>query len=602
MLQVFDLTKSFVGKTLFEAISFSIEKNEIIGLVGRNGSGKSTLLKIILGTENYDSGNFTFPSGYRVGYLDQHIHFTKKTLLEECCQVLSEDEQYDYYKAEIILFGLGFTEEDLERSPEDFSGGFQLRINLTKTLLKDPDMLLLDEPTNYLDILSLRWLRRFLKGFKGEVILITHDRDFMDSVTTHTMGIQRATLKKVKGQTEKYYSQLQLEDEVHEKARVNQDKKIKDLQKFVDRFGAKASKATQAKSKQRQIDKMKILGQIKSEHRLGFRFNYDKTQAKQLMEVRDLAFSYSGKAEDYLFSNLTFTVKPGDRIAVIGKNGKGKTTLLNVLARTTNPSSGEIELHPKTSSGYYQQTNRKALDPEKTIAEEIAGANPALSISEGRAICGAMMFSGGIADKKISVLSGGEQSRVLLGKVLASPVNLLFLDEPSNHLDMESIEVMIDEVDDFPGGVVIVTHNEEILRAVATKLIVFRSDGAEVFDGTYDEFLSKIGWEEEADLKKTKKKEKTEKKPNKKHQKKKAKEERKQEQEKNTTLKKEKKDLTDKILKLEEDISIKNTEALALSQKGGGSGVIGELYKAIKQLQTDLEELQEKARDLGIEN
>ena len=229
MIQVSNLSKSYNAKPLFEDVTFSVGKGEIIGLVGRNGSGKSTLMKILAGLENYDEGVFKTPKGYKIGYLDQHIHFTQNTLLEECCQALSAEEQYDHYKAEKILSGLGFTEDDLLRSPSEFSGGFQLRINLTKTLLQDPGLLLLDEPTNYLDILSLRWLRRFLKSFRGEAILITHDREFMDSTTTHTMGIHRGSLTKIQGPTEKYYAQLMLNEEIHEKTRQSQEKKIKDL-------------------------------------------------------------------------------------------------------------------------------------------------------------------------------------------------------------------------------------------------------------------------------------------------------------------------------------------------------------------------------------
>ncbi|HLE08854.1 MAG TPA: ABC-F family ATP-binding cassette domain-containing protein, partial [Thermodesulfobacteriota bacterium] len=479
MIQVSNLSKSYNATPLFEDVTFSVGKNEIIGLVGRNGSGKSTLLKIIAGLENYDEGVLGAPKGYKLGYLDQHINFTRGTLLKECCQVLGAEEQYDHYKAEKILSGLGFTESDLHRPPSEFSGGFQLRINLTKTLLRGPDLLLLDEPTNYLDILSLRWLRRFLRSFRGEAILITHDREFMDSITTHTMGIHRGRVSKIKGPTEKYYAQLMMDEEIHEKTRQNQEKKIKDLRKFVDRFGAKASKAAQAQSKLRQIEKMEILDEVRPEYKQGFRFNYKPIPAKVCMQAEDLAFSYTGDPEGNLFENLSFQIKPEDRLAVIGRNGKGKTTLLNVLAQTARPTAGSVKFPPGISVGYYQQTNRKDLNPNHTVAAEIAQANPHLSPSESRAICGAMMFTGDLARKKISVLSGGEQSRVLLGKILAHPANLLFLDEPSNHLDMDSIQVMTQEVKKFPGAVVIVTHNEEMLRVLATKLVIFHKGTAE---------------------------------------------------------------------------------------------------------------------------
>jgi len=498
MLQVSGLSKSYHNEPLFEDVTFSVGRGERVGLVGRNGSGKSTLLKIIAGLEDHDSGTFTTPKGYKLGYLEQHIRFTRETLIEECCQVLGEDEQYDLYKAEKILFGLGFTESDMLRPPTLFSGGFQLRINLTRTLLRRPDLLLLDEPTNYLDILSLRWLRRFLRSFQGEVVLITHDREFMDSVTTHTMGIHRGRLVKIKGPTGKYYAQLQMDEEVHERTRRKQKSRIKELQGFVERFGAKASKASQARSKERQIERIKLLNEIAPEYKLGFRFNYRATHAKTLMEAEGLAFSYSGHARDNLFDGLSFRIKPGDRLAVIGRNGKGKTTLLNILAGALRPTAGAVNLSPTTEVGYYQQTNRKDLDPSNTVAEEIAESCASLNNTRARAICGAMMFPGDRAEKKISVLSGGEQSRVLLGKILARPANLLLLDEPSNHLDMDSVEVMTREVAGFAGGVVIVTHNEEMLRRLANKLVVFHEHRAEFFDGTYDDFLDTTGWEEEA--------------------------------------------------------------------------------------------------------
>ncbi len=583
MIQVSRLTKSYGAEPLFEDVTFSVGKNEIIGLVGRNGSGKSTLLKIISGLEGYDEGVLGAPKGYKVGYLDQHIHFTQKTLLEECCQALGADEQYDHYKAEKILFGLGFTDNDLSRPPSEFSGGFQLRINLTKTLLQNPDLLLLDEPTNYLDILSLRWLRRFLKGFRGEAILITHDREFMDSVTTHTMGIHRGGLTKTKGPTEKYYAQLMLDEEIHEKTRQNQEKKIKDLRKFVDRFGAKASKAAQAQSKLRQIEKMEVLDEIRPEYKLGFRFNHKPLSAKVCMHAEDLSFSYTGDPRDNLFEGLSFQIKPEDRLAVIGKNGKGKTTLLNILAQKIPSTSGAVRFSPGISVGYYQQTNRKDLNPGNTVAEEIAEANPHLSTSQSRSICGAMMFTGDLANKKISVLSGGEQSRVLLGKILAHPANLLLLDEPSNHLDMDSIQVMTQEIKKFPGGVVIVTHNEEMLRALANKLVIFNKNTAQFFPGTYDEFLETTGWEEESSLVKSK-----EKPLNKQSKPTDNGTQKKQAQELNA-LKKDYENLESEILKLEDGLKIKNEEVLGLLQKRGDAIQIQELYKTIGRMQSQID-------------
>jgi ATP-binding cassette subfamily F protein 3 len=490
MLNVSNLSKAYAGRSLFSELSLTLSKNEVLGLVGRNGCGKSTLTKIILGLEDADEGNVTLPRGYRPGHLDQHIEFTEKTLLDEACKGLPEHRKLETYLAEKTLFGLGFTEEDLIKDPYIFSGGYQLRINLAKCLLSEPDLLILDEPTNYLDILSINWMKGVIKKYKGEVILITHDKEFMDSVITHTGGIHRGNFKKIKGTTDKYYTQLAQEEEIFEKTRVNQERKKQEMEKFVERFRAKASKATQAQSKLKQLEKMEILDKLDDEKSLGFKFNYSPMPAKVLLRAKDLNFGFS----EPLIKNLSFDVKSTDRIGIIGKNGKGKTTLLNLVSGAYEmPEGSEITMHPECKMNYYQQTNRKNLDPNLTIAEEIAAENPKLSITQSRQICGAMMFPGDDAKKKIKVLSGGEQSRVLLGKVIATSCNLLLLDEPTNHLDIESL---ISETSRFPGPVVFVTHNEDFLNRVATKLIYFKDGETVFFDGSYQDFLKKVGWGE----------------------------------------------------------------------------------------------------------
>jgi len=495
MIQTTNLSKSFGGRLLFENLTFAVGSREVIGLVGRNGCGKSTLTKIILGLETEDEGTVSIPKGYRVGHLDQHIKFNFDNVVSEVASALPKEMQMMTYKAEKILFGLGFSKEDLKKDPKDFSGGYQLRINLAKCLINEPDLLILDEPTNYLDILSINWMKGVLRSYPGEVLLITHDKSFMDAVITHTAGIHRGVLKKIKGQTSKYYEQLELDEEIYLKTRDNQIKKKKDLEKFVEKFRAKASKATQAQSKMKQIARLDIGDDLQTEQSLGFRFSYASTHAKTLAKVNNLSFGF--EKDQPLFSGLDFEIKAKDRIAVIGKNGKGKTTLLNVVAGKLTPLTGGTEFHPSTKIGYYQQTNRKDLSPNLTIMEEIGSENPTLGLSQIRGICGAMMFSGDNAKKKIKVLSGGEQSRVLLGKVLAYPANLLLLDEPTNHLDIESIDSLIKEVNKFEGPVLFVTHNEEFLEKVANKLIVFKKGKAEIFNGNYKEFLAKDGWEEE---------------------------------------------------------------------------------------------------------
>jgi ATP-binding cassette subfamily F protein 3 len=495
VIQVVSLEKGFGTQILFQDVTFTLGRGERVGLVGRNGSGKSTLFKILLGEESPDRGEVIFPRNYQIGTLKQHLVFTKPTILEECTTALrGENAAFEQYKVEKMLLGLGFKISDFDRAPSDFSGGYQIRLNLAKVLVSEPDCLLLDEPTNYLDIVSMRWLTKFLREFKGEMILITHDRGFMDDVTTHTMGIWRQKLFKIPGNSQKYFEQILLEEEIHEKTRQNSEKKRKDLEDFVARFKAKASKAAQAQSRMKLLEKMPEVEALNMMASLDFEFNHQECPGKTLMEIKDVSFGYSDQS---LFKNLTFPILREDKIAIIGKNGKGKSTLLNVLAGELEPKTGTINKNVNLLIGHFGQTNINRLNLENTIEEEILSANPMMGGQRARSIAGVMMFSGDLAKKKIKVLSGGERARVLLGKLLAKPSNLLLLDEPTNHLDQESVESLTLELQNYPGAVIIVTHSESMLRDVAKKLIVFHHDKVEYLSETYDDFLKKIGWEEE---------------------------------------------------------------------------------------------------------
>jgi ATP-binding cassette subfamily F protein 3 len=352
----------------------------------------------------------------------------------------------------------------------------------------------LDEPTNYLDIVSLRWLGSFIRSFEGEVILITHDRDFMDSVSTHTMGLRRRNVSIIKGGSAKYYEMMESEDELYVKTKINHDKKREELIDFVARNKARASTAVMAQSKAKELEKMGIMESLEGEKDLAFSFSYLPTPAKIIMQVKELSFGYS--VNELLFRNLSFALETKKCLAIIGKNGKGKSTLLNTMAGVLKPM-GEILSHPSTAIAHFGQTNIDRLDKNNTITDEIQSADNTMPNVKIRSICGTMMFSGDDADKKISILSGGERSRVMLGKIIATPANLLFLDEPTNHLDMQSIDSLCDALKRFEGSVVIVTHSEMLLRSLADALIIFREGNAEFFDGTYDEFLEKIGWDDD---------------------------------------------------------------------------------------------------------
>ncbi|AXH13159.1 ABC-F family ATP-binding cassette domain-containing protein [Halarcobacter bivalviorum] len=496
MIELINISKSYPTNELYSELNLRLNSGDKVGLVGRNGTGKSTLFKLILGEEPADSGDINFPKGYKIGALKQYFNFSEKTLLDETALALSEEDKYNIYKAEKILFGLGFTQEDLEKDPKSFSGGYQIRINLAKLLLTEPNMLLLDEPTNYLDILSIRWLKAFLKSFKGEVILITHDRDFMDSVCTHTLGIIRKSAFMIQGGTRKFYEQLASNEEHYEKQKVAQEKKIKDLEEFIAKNKARAATATLAQSKVKILEKMDIMDDLEYDSNLKFDFNYKDTAAKFLLEVKDLSFGYT--PENILFKDITFALSRGETLGIIGKNGKGKSTLLNVIAGELKQLSGSVDYHPSCVFGHFGQTNISHLNKNNTIMDEIYSVNNKLAEPVIRSICGLMMFSKDNAKKKISLLSGGEKSRVMLGKIIAQDVNLLFLDEPTNHLDIDSIEALTNAIKAFEGSCIIVTHSEELLRAVCDRLIVFTNDKADYFNGTYDEFLEKIGWDDDA--------------------------------------------------------------------------------------------------------
>jgi ATP-binding cassette subfamily F protein 3 len=499
MLKAQNLTKQFAGQLLFDEASFVIGTDDKIGLVGRNGAGKTTLLKMIRGIETLDGGEISTPKNFTIGALDQHLNFTHPDIISEAMSGFRAEHgetilENETYRAEKILMGLGFKKSDFVRPPSEFSGGYQVRIQLAKTLLGNPSLLLLDEPTNYLDIVSINWLKKFLRSYEGSVVLVTHDRQFMDSVVTHIVGIHRKKIKKFPGNTIQFYQRIMEEEELYEKTRLNNESKKKELEAFITRFKAKASKASQARSRMKQLEKMEDYAELKDEATASFQFNFKDCPGKILCTVENLSFSYKPEMP-LLFSGLNFPINARDRIGIIGKNGKGKSTLLNVLAGHFKANQGTIKFHPSALVGFYGQTNIQRLNLNNSIIEEIQQAGKDLTIQQVRNICGTVLFSGDRAQKKISVLSGGEKARVLFGKVMANPSNVLLLDEPTNHLDMQSIESLVEEVDAYPGALVVVTHNEQLLHAFAKKLIIFKKDNAELFLGSYQDFLDRGGWE-----------------------------------------------------------------------------------------------------------
>jgi ATP-binding cassette subfamily F protein 3 len=495
MIRAKDLSISFSGREVFSEGNFIINPREKVGLIGRNGSGKSTFLKLILKKLEPDSGAVEIPRGYRIGHLEQHIHFTHNTVLEEICSVLPEEREHEGWKGENILYGLGFTESDLQKDPKNFSGGYQVKLNLAKLLLIEPQMLLLDEPTNYLDIHSIRWLKEFLREWEGELILITHDRDFMDSVITHTLLLHRNSFKKVPGNTRGVREKIAMEEEIYEKTRVNEEKQRQKTQDWIDRFGAKASQASRVQSRVKMLEKIDVKEKLDNIQNLDFAFNHKPFASKEsLIEVENLAFGYN--PENRLINDLSFKIANGEKICVIGKNGKGKSTLLKLITQDLQPLKGSVKVHSKVEIGFFGQMNIDRLDKNSTIYEELQKVDERLPQSRVRQVCSNMMFSSDLANKKISVLSGGEKSRVMLGKILLKGANLLLLDEPTNHLDMESCDSLKEAIKSFEGALIMVSHDEGMLKEIANKLVVFDDDKTFTFEDSYEFFLKRKGWKD----------------------------------------------------------------------------------------------------------
>jgi ATP-binding cassette subfamily F protein 3 len=495
MIRVENLYKSYGDLILFEGLNFALNERERLGIVGRNGHGKTTLFRMILGKESHDSGSIIIPKNYRIGYVSQRLEFSQDTILTEAITALPAADKNHHWKAEKILAGLGFSLADFQRPPRAFSGGYQVRLNLAKALVAEPDLLLLDEPTNFLDITSIRWIEQFLRSWPHEVMLITHDRSFMDKIVSHTMGIHRLMVRKIEGDTAKYYDQIAMDEEVYEKTRIKDERRRKEIEQFITRFRAKARQANLVQSRTKTLQKMEKKQKLEKLKILDFSFNSCPFHAKHVFGAKNLNFSYA--REFPLIRDFNITVAAGERICVVGPNGKGKSTLLKLLSGETAPQTGEISYHPAVKKGFFEQGSVKTLVDHHSVLDEIVFSNPDGDLQHARNVCGAMMFSGDDALKKISVLSGGEKSRVMLAKLLVTPVNLLLLDEPTNHLDMESSDALLAAIDNFDGTVIMVTHNEMFLHALAQRLIIFQNDRIEVFDGSYQRFLDKGGWQDE---------------------------------------------------------------------------------------------------------
>lgn len=533
MIQLQQVYLQYGNRVLFDKIDLTIVPGEKIGLVGRNGAGKSTLLRLLAGESKPDEGKILLPKGITIGYLHQDLKLRlEKKVIEIAQEAFDEiktmekqllyvneqlgertDYESDAYhdlidqlthlterlsiiqpeeavaETERILKGLGFKQTDFERTLAEFSGGWQMRVELAKLLLQKPDYLLLDEPTNHLDIESIIWLENFLKVYPGTILLISHDKQFLDGITTRTVEVEMGKVFDYKANYSKY---LILREERREKLLAtyeNQQKVIAEREKTINRFMAKATKTKMAQSMQKQLNKMeRVELDVADTHTMKIRFPPSPRSAQIVLKAKEVSKDY-GVIK--VLDKVDFEVERGQRVAFVGQNGQGKTTLAKLLIGEERVSSGQIEIGQSVQIGYYAQNQAENLDSDKTVLQVMEDMAPEDMRTRVRSILGAFMFSGEDVDKKVKVLSGGERARLALSMLLLKPINTLLLDEPTNHLDMLSKDVLKQALLNYDGTLLVVSHDREFLKGLTDQVVEFRDRSIKTFLGDIDYYLEK---------------------------------------------------------------------------------------------------------------
>ncbi len=526
MITVNNLSKSYGGQVLFQKVSLQFDPGNRYGIVGANGAGKSTFLRILCGQESPDSGSVSLPSKIRIGTLNQdHFAFEEEFLIDVVMQgqpalhraflekerLLAEPEpdpgriieleeiiaHHDGYQAESriaeMLEGLGIATSYHRQPMRVLSGGYKLRVLLAQCLFGRPDVLLLDEPTNHLDILSVHWLENYLIAYKGTVIVVSHDRDFINRVSTHIADIDYQTIKIYTGNYDQYLKSRKLEERLRRQESEKAEKKINELQDFVTRFKGKATKARQAQSKLKQISRMEkeiVKPVYSSRVSPRIRFECRRPSGKTVLEVEGLGKAYGDKQ---VLHGVSFTVQRGERLAVIGPNGIGKSTLLKIIMGELTADSGKVAWGYETWPEYFSQDHRESIPSDTTPYEYLYSYGPGESISTIRGLLGNLLFSGDDVHKSTAALSGGEAARLIIAKLVLKKGNVLVLDEPTNHLDLESIEAFINALAAYDGTIIFVSHNRYLVNRLATRILELKSDGFAIFPGTYQEYLDHLG-------------------------------------------------------------------------------------------------------------
>jgi ATP-binding cassette subfamily F protein 3 len=532
MIAVSNVELHFSGRVMFDKISFLINDNDKIGLTGRNGAGKSTLLKVLKGLQPIDGGDIMYPKGTIIGYLPQELHSqsslsvmneTKKAfekvmqymnekekimhemetrtdyesdsymeLIERLGEVEHQIEVHDGYsieeQTERVLKGLGFEPTDFEKEMKSLSGGWQMRVELAKILLAKPDLVLLDEPTNHLDIESVLWLEKFLKDYPGAIMMVSHDRSFLDGITNRTIEVVNGDIDDYNAPYSKYLELRKERREMQIGAKKNQDREIAQIERNIERFRAKASKATFAQSLIKKLDKMERV-EVEEEDASAMNLRFPPAQAsgKVVVVAEHISKSYGEKK---VITNQSFQIDRGEKIAFVGKNGMGKTTLTRILVDGLD-HEGTFTLGHNVTVGYYAQHAADSMDPQNTVLETVDRVAVGDIRTKLRDMLGCFLFKGEDVFKKVKVLSGGEKGRLALCKMILEPRNFLVLDEPTNHLDIMSKEILKNAIKQFEGTVIIVSHDRDFLHDLTTKTFEFTKDGIKEHIGDINDFLEK---------------------------------------------------------------------------------------------------------------
>lgn len=524
MIFVEKLNKQFGSKIIFRDVSFHLRPKEKVGLVGENGTGKTTLFKVIIGRESLDSGQVTLRKGLRYGLLEQDQEGGGETALERVVlgdphflrvktelEKLEADEKFqDRYgelqheferlggydreaRAKIILQGLGFKPGQWEKPLDQLSGGWRMRVELSRILLQRPDVLLLDEPSNHLDLQSVVWLESFLKSYEGSVLLISHDRKFLNTLATRIFELDRSTLTVYSGNYDAYEKQKEDRQAQLESQAANQNRRIAEVERFIERFRAKNTKATQVQSRIKMLDKMERVQTTDNSKAIHFRFPQPVRTGKNVLELENVTKSYGSLK---VYGNFSVTLERGCKVALAGENGAGKSTLLKMLAGVLLPDSGEVKQGVKVSRSYFAQHQGETLNFKHTVLESLQESAPGLLRTQQRNILGAFLFSGDDVDKKVSVLSGGEKSRLALARMLCgnaasdnnAPPSCILLDEPTNHLDMRSREHLAAVLSDYEGSLVIISHDRFFLDGFVNRVWEVADGQAREYNGNYSEY------------------------------------------------------------------------------------------------------------------